>query len=127
MPVIHSKLNIHSAEFKENQANLQTQVDDLQDLIATIELGGGEKSQARHKSRGKLLVRDRIALLIDEGSPFLEVAQLAAHKVYSDNVPCAGVVAGIGKVNGVECMIVANDATVKGGSYYPLSVKKHLR
>jgi len=127
MPVIHSKLNIHSAEFKDNQAHLQGQVDDLKNLVATIQLGGGEKSQARHKSRGKLLVRERIAHLLDEGSPFLEVGQLAAHDVYSDNVPCAGVVAGIGKVNGVECMIVGNDATVKGGSYYPISVKKHLR
>ena len=127
MPVIHTKINTNSSEFKDNQAfNLEV-VADLQNLILNISLGGGEASQARHKSRGKLLPRERIAQLLDEGSPFLEVGQLAAFEVYDDVVPCAGVVAGIGKVSGVECMIVANDATVKGGSYYPLTVKKHLR
>ncbi len=127
MPVIQSKINSNSDEFKANQSSMQTLVNALRSTIANIKLGGGESSQARHKSRGKLLVRERIATLIDEGSPFLEIGQLAAYQVYEEDVPCAGVVAGIGKVSGVECMIVANDATVKGGSYYPLSVKKHLR
>lgn len=127
MPVIHSNINTHSAEFKDNyEFNLEL-VADLKHQVSVIAQGGGEAAQARHKSRGKLLARERIATLLDEGSPFLEIAQLAAHNVYEDNVPCAGVVAGIGKVSGVECMIVANDATVKGGSYYPLTVKKHLR
>lgn len=127
MPVIHSKINPHASDFKDNVAFNLEMVADLHKLVQSISLGGGETSQARHKSRGKLLPRERIAHLLDEGSPFLEVGQLAAHEVYDDHVPCAGVVAGIGKVSGVECMIVANDATVKGGSYYPLTVKKHLR
>jgi 3-methylcrotonyl-CoA carboxylase beta subunit len=127
MPRIHSKINTNSAEFKENQAFNLNIVADLKNLIEEITLGGGKTSQARHKSRGKLLARERIALLLDAGSPFLEIGQLAAYEVYDDVVPCAGVIAGIGKVSGVECMIVVNDATVKGGSYYPLTVKKHLR
>lgn len=127
MPVIHTKINTNSSEFKDNRAFNLDVVAHLKNLVSQISLGGGEASQARHKSRGKLLARERIATLLDEGSPFLEVGQLAAHEVYDDVVPCAGVVAGIGKVSGVECMIVANDATVKGGSYYPLTVKKHLR
>ena len=127
MPALHSTINTNSQEFKDNQVFNQKLVHELHTLIHTISLGGGEVAQARHKSRGKLLPRERIAKLLDEGSPFLEIAQLAAHEVYGEDVPCAGVVAGIGKVSGVECMIVANDATVKGGSYYPLTVKKHLR
>ena len=127
MPVIQSKINTNSEEFKQNYTNMQAVVDDLHSVVNEIKQGGGEKAQARHKGRGKLLARERIYHLLDEGSPFLEVGQLAAHNVYEDVVPCAGVVAGIGKISGVECMIVANDATVKGGSYYPLTVKKHLR
>ncbi|WP_313646787.1 carboxyl transferase domain-containing protein, partial [Pseudomonas sp.] len=89
--------------------------------------GGGANAQQRHTARGKLLPRERIDRLLDAGSPFLEIGQLAAHEVYGEDVPAAGLIAGIGRVEGVECMIVANDATVKGGSYYPLTVKKHLR
>jgi 3-methylcrotonyl-CoA carboxylase beta subunit len=102
-------------------------VEDLEEKVAGIRKGGGEKYQQRHLSRGKLLPRDRIEALIDPGSPFLELSQLAAHGVYGENVAAAGLVTGIGRVAGQECMIVANDATVKGGTYYPLSVKKHLR
>ncbi|EAT10723.1 methylcrotonoyl-CoA carboxylase [Bermanella marisrubri] len=127
MPVIKSKINVNAESFQQNAQHTQHIVSDLRNLIQRISLGGGEAAQARHKSRGKLLARERIAELLDEGSPFLEVGQLAAHEVYGEEVPCAGVVAGVGKVSGVECMIVANDATVKGGSYYPLTVKKHLR
>ncbi|GLQ32774.1 carboxyl transferase domain-containing protein [Litoribrevibacter albus] len=106
---------------------MQALVDHLNTLAAKIAEGGGEAAQQRHLARGKLLPRQRINELLDPGSPFLEIGQLAAHEVYGEEVPAAGVVAGIGYVSGQECMIVANDATVKGGSYYPLSVKKHLR
>lgn len=127
MPVIESKINTKSEAFSENREHMLAQVDDLQQKVAAIMLGGGESSRQRHLSRGKLLPRDRIEALIDKNSSFLEIAQLAAWEVYDDYVPCAGVIAGVGRVNGTECMIVANDATVKGGSYYPLTVKKHLR
>ena len=128
MNTIKSKLNVRSESFLENSQHMQSQVDDLYTLIENIKLGGGEARQARHQSRGKLLARDRIDALIDPGSPFLELSQLAAHDVYEgENVAAAGVIAGVARVSGQECMIVANDATVKGGSYYPLTVKKHLR
>lgn len=127
MPKIHSKINTRSAEFLENAEHMQAQVDDLKAKLDIIKLGGGEKSRERHLSRGKLLPRDRVYQLLDEGSPFLELSQLAAYEVYDDNVPAAGIITGIGRVGGQECIIVANDATVKGGTYYPLTVKKHLR
>lgn len=127
MTVLNSQINTRSADFAENHKKMVEQVDDLRNLLATVHEGGGAKAQERHTSRGKLLPRERINLLLDTGSPFLEIGQLAAHEVYGEDVPAAGVIAGIGRVEGVECMIVANDATVKGGSYYPLSVKKHLR
>lgn len=127
MPRITSKINTKNQSFADNAAHMQAQVDDLKAKVAQIKQGGGEKSNKRHTDRGKLLPRDRINALLDEGSPFLELSQLAAWNVYEDYVPAAGVIAGIGRVSGVECMIVANDATVKGGSYYPLTVKKHLR
>ena len=127
MPKITSKININSQEFSENAAHMQAQVDDLNRLVNQLAQGGGEKACKRHTDRGKLLPRERINELIDKNSAFLEISQLAAWEVYDDYVPCAGVVAGIGRVSGVECIIVANDATVKGGTYYPLTVKKHLR
>jgi 3-methylcrotonyl-CoA carboxylase beta subunit len=127
VPRINTKINIKSQDFADNAAHMQVQVDDLKDKIAEIKLGGGEKANKRHTDRGKLLPRDRVNALLDEGSPFLELSQLAAWEVYEDHVPAAGLIAGIGRVSGVECMIVANDATVKGGTYYPLTVKKHLR
>jgi 3-methylcrotonyl-CoA carboxylase beta subunit len=127
VPKIISKLNTKSQEFLANALHMQVQVDDLKYKVAIIKNGGGEKANQRHLDRGKLLPRERINTLLDSGSPFLELSQLAAYEVYEDNVPAAGVIAGIGRVSGIECMIVANDATVKGGSYYPLSVKKHLR
>lgn len=127
MPIIKSDINPRADDFQANAEHLQAQVDDLHQLLKTVALGGGEKAQKRHTDRGKLLARDRINGLLDPGSPFLELSPLAAHGVYDEEVPAAGVVAGIGRVNGQECMIVANDATVKGGSYYPLTVKKHLR
>lgn len=127
MAKIVSKINPRSPEFIENAQAMQVQVDDLKEKLEQIKLGGGEKSRERHLSRGKLLPRDRVNALLDDGSPFLELSQLAAYEVYDDNVPAAGIITGIGRVGGQECIIVANDATVKGGTYYPLTVKKHLR
>lgn len=127
MAKLNSKINTRSQDFLDNQAHMQQQVDDLKDKLETIKLGGGERARDRHLSRGKLLPRDRVYALLDAGSPFLELSQLAAYQVYDDDVPAAGIITGIGRVGGQECVIVANDATVKGGTYYPLTVKKHLR
>jgi len=128
MTTLTSKINTRSADFADNAAHMQTQVDDLRDKLETIKLGGGQSYQERHESRGKLLPRDRINALIDPGSAFLELSQLAAYEVYGKEVvPAAGVITGIGRVEGQECIIVANDATVKGGTYYPMTTKKHLR
>ena len=127
MSVINSKISTKSAEFAANVSAMQAQVDDLETTLAHISQGGGAKSCERHISRGKLLPRERVQGLLDPGSPFLELSALAAHDVYGEEVPAAGIITGIGRVSGQECVIVANDATVKGGSYYPLTVKKHLR
>ena len=127
MAKIISKINTRSQDFLDNAAHMQSQVDDLKIKLDNIKLGGGDRSRERHLSRGKLLPRDRVLALLDAGSPFLELSQLAAFDVYKDNVPAAGIITGIGRVGGQECIIVANDATVKGGTYYPLTVKKHLR
>ncbi|WP_404436252.1 carboxyl transferase domain-containing protein [Stutzerimonas chloritidismutans] len=127
MAILNTQINTRSPEFAANRDAMLGQVESLRTLLGKISEGGGEKAQQRHVSRGKLLVRDRINALLDPGSAFLEVAPLAAYEVYGEDVAAAGVVAGIGRVEGVECMIIANDATVKGGSYYPITVKKHLR
>jgi 3-methylcrotonyl-CoA carboxylase beta subunit len=127
MAILPTHLNPRSPEFIQNSSSLLELIKDLQQKLAKVYQGGGPAAQERHTSRGKLLPRERINRLLDIGSPFLEVAQLAAHEVYGEEVPAAGLIVGIGRVAGVECMIVANDATVKGGSYYPLTVKKHLR
>ncbi len=127
MSTIRTKVNNRSEEFLTNAAHMQKQVEDLEETVAGIRNGGGEKYQLRHQSRGKLLARDRVDALVDPGSPFLELSQLAARGVYGEDVAAAGIVTGVGRVAGRECMIVANDATVKGGTYYPLTVKKHLR
>ena len=127
MGILKTRVNTRSEDFAANAAHMQAQVDDLKARLQTISHGGGQKARDRHTSRGKLLARDRVAALLDPGSPFLELSQLAAMDVYGEDVHAAGIVTGIGRVSGQECMIVANDATVKGGSYYPLTVKKHLR
>ncbi len=127
MNQLQSKINVRSEDFKTNQQAMQTLVTDLKQVAQRIALGGGENARQKHLARGKLLPRERIDQLIDVGTAFLEIGQLAAYNVYEDDVPAAGVIAGIGQVNGITCMIVANDATVKGGTYYPLTVKKHLR
>ncbi len=127
MTVLHSQINPRSADFAANAAAMRTVVDDLKAHLEKIAVGGGEAARAKHTARGKLLPRDRVQTLLDPGTPFLEVAPLAALHMYNDDAPCAGLIAGIGRVSGVDCMIVCNDATVKGGTYYPLTVKKHLR
>jgi 3-methylcrotonyl-CoA carboxylase beta subunit len=132
MPVLETKLNPRSADFSANVAAMQTVVDDLNAKVTQVEQGGGEAARAKHTARSKLLPRDRVQMLLDPGTPFLELSPLAALGMYpdrdgTDSAPCAGVITGIGRVSGVDCMIVCNDATVKGGTYYPLTVKKHLR
>ncbi|ATH79072.1 MULTISPECIES: carboxyl transferase domain-containing protein [Halomonadaceae] len=127
MSTLSTQINPRSDVFQANEAAMLGEVNKLRELTAAIAQGGGANARTRHESRGKLFVRDRIDHLIDEGSPFLEFSALAAHHVYDSDVPAAGVVTGIGRVSGVECVIVANDATVKGGTYFPLTVKKHLR
>jgi len=132
MSVLQTQLNSRSADFLANAAALQTVVDDLRVQLKKSAAGGGEKAKAKHVARGKLPPRERVQMLLDPGTPFLELAPLAAHAMYLnkegiEDAPCAGMIAGIGRVNGVDCMIVCNDATVKGGTYYPMTVKKHLR
>lgn len=127
MAVLNSRINPRDEAFGINRDHMQSQVDDLRQKVDAIRLGGGTKAQDRHTSRGKLLPRDRLNALLDPGSPFLELSQLAAYKVYEDDVPGAGIITGIGRVAGQECMIFINDATVKGGTYYPLTVKKQGR
>ncbi len=127
MSAIRSQVVTRSDRFLENDRAMRAVLADLRATLETVRGGGGEKAQARHLARGKLLPRERIAGLLDPGSPFLELSQLAAHEVYDAPVPAAGIITGIGRVEGRECMLVVNDATVKGGTYYPLTVKKHLR
>jgi len=127
MPTLHSQLSPSSESFKANAARLRTLVADISEKAATVERGGSEDARKRHTSRGKLLPRERLAQLLDAGSPFLEVGQFAAWGLYGGDIASAGVIAGIGRVEGTEVMVVVNDATVKGGTYYPLTVKKHLR
>lgn len=127
MTKLISQLHPSSEEFKHNEATMLDLVANLQKAIQHNAEGGGEDARKRHLKHGKLLPRQRLQQLIDPGSPFLELSQLAAWKVYAEPVPAAGIITGIGRVNGIECMIVINDATVKGGTYYPLTVKKHLR
>ncbi len=127
MSVLKSSVNPRSEEFRANQAVMRGLVTDLRTRFADVVSGGGAAAQAKHVARGKLLPRDRVAHLLDPGAPFLEIGQFAANGMYGDEAPSAGVIVGIGRVQGQECMIVANDATVKGGTYYPLTVKKHLR
>jgi len=127
MSVIKSKLSVKSQEFLANSEAMQSLVDDLARKMALIAEGGGKERQDKHTARGKLLPRERVRQLLDVGSPFLELSQFAAFDMYDNQVPSAGIITGIGLVNGQECIIVANDATVKGGTYFPETIKKHLR
>lgn len=127
MTRLSSQINTASQEFKDNQAAMQVLVDELRSRVNQIALGGNEKARARHLQHGKLLPRERLQQLLDPGSPFLELSQLAGWEMYDDVLPAAGIITGIGRIADTECVIVVNDATVKGGTYYPLTVKKHLR
>ncbi|BCT91058.1 methylcrotonoyl-CoA carboxylase [Lysobacter helvus] len=127
MPALASSLDPRSQDFQDNVAYHRALVAELDARLARAAEGGGQKARDKHTERGKLLVRDRITALLDPGSPFLEIAPLAAEGMYDDAAPGAGIVAGIGRVHGQEIVIVANDATVKGGTYFPMTVKKHLR
>ena len=127
MPVLKSTVNTQSSEFQRNTELMSLKVRDLQDKIQENKEGGGKKAQERHLGHGKLLPRERVTTLLDPGSPFLELSQLAGLHLYDEPVPGGGLITGIGQINGHECMIIANDPTVKGGTYYPITVKKHLR
>ncbi len=132
MSVIQSSINTRSEAFQSNAASMRQLVDDLRAKVAQASLGGGESARQKHLSRGKLLPRDRVDMLLDPGSPFLEFSPLAGFGVYrdpdgSDAAPGAGLITGIGRISGQLCVVVCNDATVKGGTYFPMTVKKHLR
>ncbi len=127
MQILKTAVNVRSDEFRANAEAMRTLVEDLRTKAGQVEQGGGPAARDKHVSRGKLLPRDRVTQLLDPGTPFLEIGQLAAHGMYDGEAPSAGVIAGIGRIQGVDCMVVANDATVKGGTYFPMTVKKHLR
>ncbi|AKU97777.1 Methylcrotonyl-CoA carboxylase carboxyl transferase subunit [Labilithrix luteola] len=127
MTTLNSRIDTRSPEFRANAETMRGLVSDLREKVAEVRLGGSPSAREKHVARGKLLPRERVERLLDPGSPFLEIGQLAAFGMYDGEAPGAGMIAGIGRVQGRECMIVANDATVKGGTYYPLTVKKHLR
>ena len=127
MAIIETKINTNSQEFIANDKAMRSLLGELHLNYAKIVGGSDEKSRKKHRDRGKMFVRDRINTLIDIGSDFFDLSPFAAYKVYDDFVPSAGIITGIGRINGIDCMIIANDATVKGGTYYPLTVKKHLR
>jgi 3-methylcrotonyl-CoA carboxylase beta subunit len=127
MTVLDSKLNPRSDEFRVAAEHMRGLVDDLKAKVAQVAAGGGEAARAKHLARGKLLPRERVTMLLDPGTPFLELSQLAAYGMYKDEAPSAGIITGVGRVAGRECVIVCNDATVKGGTYYPMTVKKHVR
>ncbi len=127
MPILRTRLNPRSEEFRANAERMRGLVADLREKVAQAAVGGPEEARAKHAARGKLLPRERVRTLLDPGSPFLEVGQLAAYGMYSGDVHSASMICGVGRVSGRECVIVANDATIKGGTYYPMTVKKHLR
>jgi 3-methylcrotonyl-CoA carboxylase beta subunit len=127
MAILETKLNVRDTNFIASRDAMRVLVEDLNAKLAKAALGGGEDARKKHTSRGKMLPRDRVQGLLDVGSPFLELSQLAAHDLYDNAAPSAGIITGIGRVSGRECVVVANDATVKGGTYFPMTVKKHLR
>jgi 3-methylcrotonyl-CoA carboxylase beta subunit len=127
MTVLGTRIDRASKEFLQNSAAMDVQLTDLAERLADIRLGGGETTRKRHTERGKLLPRARIEALLDKNADLFEFSLFAAHGVYEDPLPAAGLITGIGAISGRDCVIVANDATVKGGTYYPLTVEKHLR
>jgi 3-methylcrotonyl-CoA carboxylase beta subunit len=127
MSTLESRLDPRDESFQANSQAMRVLVGELHAQLARSALGGGEAARAKHLARGKLLPRDRVRELLDPGTPFLELSPMAAHGMYDDDAPGAGIITGLGRVSGTECVIVCNDATVKGGTYYPMTVKKHLR
>ncbi|MDU1670152.1 MAG: carboxyl transferase domain-containing protein, partial [Bradyrhizobium sp.] len=124
---LHSTIDPSSADFARNAEAMRVLVEDLKAKLGQVAAGGGEASRKRHLARGKMLARQRVDLLLDPGTAFLELSPLAAHGLYGGDVHSASIVTGIGRIAGRECVVVANDATIKGGTYYPMTVKKHLR
>src|SRR5882672_7516573 len=127
MAAISSRVDVHSEEFRANQQAMSELAADVRRQAARVALGGSPAATRKHKAAGKLTARERVRVLLDTGSPFLDLSQLAAHGMYGGEISSGGIVTGIGRVSGRECVIVANDPTVKGGTYYPITVKKHLR
>ena len=125
--ILKSQVKPRSTEFRANAERMTQLVSDLREKISLVSKGGDDAARKKHEARGKLLPRERVRSLLDAGSPFLEIGQLAAWGMYSGDVHSASIICGIGRVSGRECVIVANDATIKGGTYYPMTVKKHLR
>ncbi|HEV8087570.1 MAG TPA: carboxyl transferase domain-containing protein, partial [Actinomycetota bacterium] len=127
MPRLATHVDTGAPTFRENAKVMQALVDDLNDRLERVRRGGGEEAVAKHQGRGKLTARERIEGLLDPGASFLEFSALAAEDLYDGAAPAAGIVTGIGPVHGRPCVVIANDATVKGGTYFPMTVKKHLR
>ena len=127
MSTLESRVDTGSADFRESREHLDGLVGELRERLAEARAGGGEAAVRRHREQGKLMVRERLERLLDPGTPFLEIAALAGFGMHDGQAPSAGMVCGVGRVRGREVMVVANDATVKGGTYYPITVKKHLR
>ena len=127
MEVIETHIDVDDPDFEKNKAHYLDLLNDLKEKVDAVKAGGTKEARELHKSRGKMLVRERITTLLDPDSPFLEFSTLAAYDMYDNRAPCAGIVTGIGIIHGTEVMIIANDATVKGGTYHPMTVKKHLR
>src|SRR5689334_13221714 len=124
---IQTQLDPANSNFQRNAETMLQQVQDLKQKLAHIYQGGNEMARERHREHGKLLPRDRIQLLLDSGSDFLELGALAGYELYDDEIPAGGIITGVGKIHDIECMLIVNDATVKGGTYYPITIKKHLR
>src|SRR5260370_31365477 len=127
MAAITSRVDVHSQEFRDSERAMRELAADVRRQAARVALGGSAAAVKKHHAAGKLTARERVRVLLDTGSPFLELSQLAAHGLYGGEIASAGIVTGIGRVSGRECVVVANDPTVKGGTYYPITVKKHLR
>src|SRR4029077_20835315 len=127
MPRLTTRVDLHSVDYRENELAMRALVEGLHTEVARFARGGSRAATDKHKAAGKLAARERIRTLLDTGSPFLELSQLAAHGMYGGDIAGAGVITGIGRIAGRECVVVANDPTVKGGTYYPITVKKHLR
>src|SRR3984957_7224597 len=127
MSRLSTRADLHSEEFRDNERAMQALTADLRRETDRIAQGGSKAAVEKHRNAGKLSARERVRMLLDTGSPFLELSQLAAHGMYSGDIASAGIITGVGRVSGRECIVVANDPTVKGGTYYPITVKKHLR